>query len=80
MNKILVTGGTGQVGTALGQLGWPEDVLLVMPGRAELELTEPDQLKAYVLNGHFSAVINSARSTAVYAPELMTAEKLPLST
>lgn len=65
MIKILVTGGTGQVGTALGHLDWPEDVLLVMPDRAELELAEPDQLKTYVLNGNFSAVINSGAYTAV---------------
>lgn len=65
MMRILITGGTGQVGTALRLLDWPEDVLLVMPARAELELAEPDQLKSYVLNGHFSAVINSGAYTAV---------------
>ena len=80
MIKILITGGTGQVGTALGHLVWPKDVLLVMPDRAELELTEPDQLQAYVLNGNFSAVINSGAYTAVDRAELMTAEKWPLST
>lgn len=65
MMKILITGGTGQVGTALAHLDWPEDVLLVVPGRAELDLAQPDQLKTYVLNGNFSAVINSGAYTAV---------------
>ena len=65
MIKILITGGTGQVGTALAHLEWPEDVLPVMPGRAELNLAHPDQLKTYVLNGNFSAVINSGAYTAV---------------
>jgi len=65
MKKILVTGGTGQVGTELGRLDWPANVLIVMPNRAELELAGLDQLKTYVLNGNFSAVINSGAYTAV---------------
>lgn len=65
MKKILVTGGTGQVGTELGRLDWPADVLVVMPNRTELELAKPDQLKNYVLSGNFSAVISSGAYTAV---------------
>jgi dTDP-4-dehydrorhamnose reductase len=65
MMKILVTGGTGQVGTELRRFPWPHDVEIVSPGRAGLDLNDPEAIKTYVADGSFSAVINPAAYTAV---------------
>lgn len=63
--RILVTGGTGQVGTELRRHIWPEDIQLVAPTRQELDLSNCDQVEQYVSAGDFSAVINSGAYTAV---------------
>lgn len=63
--RILVTGGTGQVGTELAAYPWPGNVTLVMPTRPELDLADATAVAAYVTNGNFDAVINPAAYTAV---------------
>lgn len=63
--RILVTGGTGQVGVALARHPWPQGVSLDLPTRAELDLGAPDRIAAYVEKGGYAAVINSAAYTAV---------------
>ncbi|MCK3780804.1 dTDP-4-dehydrorhamnose reductase [Ensifer sesbaniae] len=63
--RILVTGGTGQVGTELLRCRWPSDVELVAPNRHELDLNDCDTIGQYIASGDFSAVINSAAYTAV---------------
>jgi dTDP-4-dehydrorhamnose reductase len=63
--KILVTGGTGQVGTELCRFPWAADIEIVAPRRAELDLSNPEAIKTYVADGNFSAVINPAAYTAV---------------
>jgi dTDP-4-dehydrorhamnose reductase len=63
--KILVTGGTGQVGTELCRFPWPVDVEIVAPGRATLDLCDPDGIKTFVAEENLSAVINPAAYTAV---------------
>lgn len=65
MKPILVTGGTGQVGTALRQLGPHYDVEIVAPGRDELDLASPSSIEAMVRARDWSAVINCAAYTAV---------------
>jgi dTDP-4-dehydrorhamnose reductase len=64
MRPVLVTGGSGQVGTALGRLA-PDDFELVAPSRAELDLTDPDAIAAMVASRPWAAVINAAAYTAV---------------
>jgi dTDP-4-dehydrorhamnose reductase len=64
MRAVLVTGGSGQVGTALGRLA-PDDFELVAPSRAELDLTDPDAIAAMVASRPWAAVINAAAYTAV---------------
>ncbi|CAN7648002.1 dTDP-4-dehydrorhamnose reductase [Ensifer adhaerens] len=78
MRRILVTGGTGQVGTELLGCSWPDGVQLVAPARAELDLLDPDAIVRYVARGGFSAVINSAAFTAVDKAEsdILTAWKV----
>lgn len=67
MNKrrILVTGGTGQVGAELLRCRWSSDVELVAPNRHELDLNDCDTIGQYIAAGNFSAVINCAAYTAV---------------
>lgn len=63
--KILVTGGTGQVGLALQRLKWPEGVSIQAPERAELDLTHSTAVTHYFSSRSFAAVINAAAFTAV---------------
>ena len=65
MSEILLTGGSGQVGTALRQLSWPDGVALVAPGRAALDLADPAALAAAVHSRPWALVINCAAYTAV---------------
>ncbi|SHF23470.1 dTDP-4-dehydrorhamnose reductase [Kaistia soli DSM 19436] len=63
--RILVTGGTGQVGAALARRTWPHGVSLDLPTRAELDLAAPGRIADYVEKGGYAAVINAAAYTAV---------------
>ncbi len=65
MRTILVTGGSGQVGTELGLWAWPDDVRLVMPGRADLDLGDTSAINRFIADLRPDAVINSAAYTAV---------------
>jgi dTDP-4-dehydrorhamnose reductase len=61
---VLLTGGSGQVGTALRRLappGWE----LHAPSRAELDLGDPGQIAALVASRPWAAVINAGAYTAV---------------
>ena len=90
MKPILVTGGTGQVGTALRQLGPRFGVEIVAPTRAELDLASPPSIEAMVHRRDWSAVINCAAYTAVdkaesepdaaYAANAVAPEMLALET
>lgn len=64
MRPILVTGGSGQVGTALQRLV-PCDFALVAPSRAALDLADPHAIAAMVAARPWAAVINAAAYTAV---------------
>jgi dTDP-4-dehydrorhamnose reductase len=64
MHPVLVTGGSGQVGTALKRLA-PEGFELIAPGRAELDLADPEAIAAMVASRPWIAVINAAAYTAV---------------
>lgn len=65
MKPILVTGGTGQVGTALQRLAPRFGVELIAPGRAELDFASPPSIEAMVRSRDWRAVINCAAYTAV---------------
>jgi dTDP-4-dehydrorhamnose reductase len=62
---ILVTGGSGQVGQSLDRLAGAADVELVMPARAELDLSDPAAIEAYVASRDWAAIISSGAYTAV---------------
>ncbi|MEG9529554.1 MAG: dTDP-4-dehydrorhamnose reductase [Hyphomicrobiales bacterium] len=62
---ILVLGGAGQVGTELQALSWPGDVSVHAPGRADLDITDPDAVAAALAARDYRVVINTAAYTAV---------------
>ncbi len=65
IRRILITGGTGQIGRELRSRQWPDNIQLIAPTRSELELSDSDNLYRYVEEGNFCAVINCGAYTAV---------------
>jgi len=67
--RLLLLGGTGQVGTEVGTelraLARPDDVLLVAPTRGALELQDAQAIARIVAAEPWSAVINAAAYTDV---------------
>ncbi|KQW70354.1 NAD(P)-dependent oxidoreductase [Phenylobacterium sp. Root77] len=61
---VLLTGGSGQVGYEVMRQA-PDGVNVVAPGRAELDLSDPDAIFAMVASRPWAAVINCAAYTAV---------------
>ena len=67
--QVLVTGGTGQIGIELGNIGWPEDIVLHRPDRSELDLACPESIAECMASQPWSAIINCAGWTAVDTAE-----------
>ncbi len=65
MKPILITGGTGQVGTAIQQLGDRFGVEIVAPNRAELDLGSSCRIDERLAERDWGCVINCAAYTAV---------------
>lgn len=65
MGPILVTGGSGQVGTALRERAGAFGVEVVAPPRAELDLLDMASIERQVGARDWNAVINAAAYTAV---------------
>jgi dTDP-4-dehydrorhamnose reductase len=63
--RLLVTGGTGQVGAALIACGWPAGTEVIAPTRAELNLADPAAIARYLDGQTFDAIISSGAYTAV---------------
>jgi dTDP-4-dehydrorhamnose reductase len=61
---ILVTGGSGQVGTALRQIAG-DGYDLVMPSRSEMDLSDPASIDAMLACREWAAVVSSGAYTAV---------------
>jgi len=90
LKPVLVTGGTGQVGTALRQLGAGFGFEIVAPSREALDLTSPASIEAAVASRDWATVINCAAYTAVdkaesepdaaYAVNAVAPELLALAT
>ncbi|NNM73095.1 dTDP-4-dehydrorhamnose reductase [Enterovirga aerilata] len=62
---ILVTGGSGQVGTELQRQAWPEGVRLHAPARAELDLADAEAIDRVLAARPWAAIISSGAYTAV---------------
>jgi dTDP-4-dehydrorhamnose reductase len=63
--KILVSGGGGQVGIEMGRLEWPDGIEVVAPSRDQLDITDAESVARLVSNMHVACVINLAAYTAV---------------
>jgi len=58
--RVLVLGGSGQLGTELRALTLPPGVALTAPSRSELDVTDAAALEQAITAGAWSAVINAA--------------------
>ena len=65
MKRILITGGTGQVGTELRARAARHGMEMIAPGRAELDLASSCAIDRYLDDHPWHAVINCAAYTAV---------------
>jgi dTDP-4-dehydrorhamnose reductase len=65
MSRILLTGGTGQLGTALLALDWPAGTVILAPGTTELDLSSEISIASYLDRQWFDCVVNCAACTAV---------------
>jgi dTDP-4-dehydrorhamnose reductase len=65
VTRILVTGGSGQVGTELLAHRWPSGFQIVAPTRAELDLSDFSSVRAYLDANAFDGIINAGAYTAV---------------
>jgi dTDP-4-dehydrorhamnose reductase len=65
MNRILLTGATGQVGSELARALIPLGGVVISPARAELDLGRPETLAAAVDAAQPDVIINAAAYTAV---------------
>ncbi len=79
MKPILVTGGTGQVGTALKARAGALGAELVTPGRDALDLLDAGAIDAAVAARDWGAIINCAAYTAVDEAEREPARAFALN-
>lgn len=63
--KVLILGGTGQVGRALARLDWPADVGLDAPTHRQLDITDAEAVRRWIGRGGYAATVNAAAYTAV---------------
>jgi dTDP-4-dehydrorhamnose reductase len=63
--KVLLTGGTGQIGSALRSLHWPDDVALVAPDRSALDLSDTASITRCLDDRNFAAILSVGAYTAV---------------
>ncbi len=67
--KILLIGGSGQLGQSLQRAVWPDDCQLIAPSRDELDITSSTNLELYFKIQKPDVVINSAAWTDVVGAE-----------
>lgn len=65
MKQVLVTGASGQLGTELQRLAWPQGWEPVALARDALDLTDPAAIARTVASRSWAAVINAGAYTAV---------------
>lgn len=63
--RILVTGGQGQVGLEIARAKVPPHWIVDRPGREQLDICSVDSVETYLNHGEWSAIINCAAWTAV---------------
>lgn len=68
--KILVTGGTGQLGVELLRRRWSPDFEVRSPPRNSLDLTDRDSIRAAIESEPWACVVNAAAYTDVDLAEM----------
>lgn len=63
--KVLLIGGTGQIGIELQRFAWPDGTELHAPDRATFDLAAPMRIREYFKKIRFDIVINAGGYTAV---------------
>ena len=77
--RLLLLGGSGQVGTEFQGLPLPRGVEVVAPDKGSLDLTDHGALDSVVADGSWSAVINAAAYTDVDRAESEEAKALAVN-
>ncbi len=72
--RVLLFGGSGQLGRELTALSWPSGFEVFAPSRNEVDATDQSAVAACLDAGVWVAVINAAAYTAVDAAENAIAE------
>lgn len=72
--RILMIGGSGQLGRELAAMRWPDNFAVVAPARAAADITDRKAIAAILADGDWAAAINVAAFTAVDAAEEAVAE------
>lgn len=67
--RVLLLGGTGQVGRECRALDWPENVKVVAPGRTALDLSRPRAVAETIAGQPWDIVINAAAYAQVDGAE-----------
>ena len=67
--RLLLTGGSGQIGTALQSLKWTSGIELLAPSRAEMDLSDLISIKRFLAGHEIAGIINAGAYTAVDAAE-----------
>ncbi|MBN9064096.1 MAG: dTDP-4-dehydrorhamnose reductase [Rhizobiales bacterium 65-9] len=65
MSDILVTGGSGQLGTELRALSWPDGIRVLAPARDALDLSDPSSVERWLAANTVAAIVNAGAYTAV---------------
>jgi dTDP-4-dehydrorhamnose reductase len=63
--RILVLGGSGQIGLELAACTWPEGTTLDLPAREAIDISDANNVVRLIEQGAYAAVINCAAWTAV---------------
>jgi dTDP-4-dehydrorhamnose reductase len=63
--RVLVTGGTGQLGAALRSLDWPESWRILTPLRSALDLSDRASIQRFLDEARVDAIINAGAYTNV---------------
>lgn len=66
---VLIFGGTGQLGTALRQCGWPACWQIETTARSDIDLRNTEAISNMIASREWAAVINAGAYTAVDAAE-----------
>src|SRR5262245_4852570 len=77
--RVLLLGGSGQVGTEVRSLAAAQGIEVAAPGRAALDLSDVSALSKAIASGPWSAVINAAAYTDVDRAESEEATALAVN-